>query len=325
MEYKDEFLVSVIVPVYNVIGQVDTCIISLVKQTYGRIEIILVDDGSTDGSGEILEDWKAKDSRIKVIHTLNAGVTAARKRGWMEAKGEYCLFVDGDDSLVLDAVAYFVGIFRQGKYDFVSGAYDIVYAGGKAESKPVSLQGEFGTADYIMHMIRLEGGLPSICIGMFKTSLFDDEIFNIRRNIIRGEDVLTLCGVLNKTDRIYCSDKVFYHYYQREDSVTHRVDLSPEYMLEIVQLSQRIVRDEYKIFFYPIHLKMSLAAYYAIVERDGWCMKNAIQIKEMLDVYPTRCEKNLSLVEKIKYAFLPFKPAVVFIVFLMKVWHIWRK
>lgn len=318
-------LVSVIVPVYNVIGQVVTCITSLVKQTYGKIEIILVDDGSTDGCSEILEEWRAKDPRIKVIHTVNGGVTAARRRGWEEAKGEYCLFVDGDDSLVPDAVAYFVGISLRGNYDIISGTYDIVYANGETVSKSVTLWGEFSTADYIRDMLRLTGGLPSICIGMFKTSLFDDAVFNIGRNIVRGEDALLLSGLLNRTDRIYCTDKVFYHYYQREDSVTHRVILPPEYMLEIVQLQQRIVREEYKMFFYPVHLKMSLAAYYAIVERDGWCRENALRIKEMLAVYPAGCEKDLSPAEKIKYVFLPFKLAVVFIGFLMKLWHLWRK
>ena len=90
-------LISVVVPVYNVKQYLDDCMHSIVNQTYENIEIILVDDGSTDGSGELCEEWKGKDSRIRVIHQENGGLSAARNTGIEHAKGSYIAFVDSDD------------------------------------------------------------------------------------------------------------------------------------------------------------------------------------------------------------------------------------
>ena len=89
--------VSIIVPVYNVASYIRQCIDSLVNQTYENIEIICIDDGSTDESGEILDEYAKTDSRIKLLHTSNSGVSSARNTGLSLASSEYLLFVDGDD------------------------------------------------------------------------------------------------------------------------------------------------------------------------------------------------------------------------------------
>ena len=94
---KDLFMVSIIVPVYNVEKYIDECVQSLVNQTYTNLEIILVDDGSTDQSGTKCDDWAKKDSRIKVIHKTNGGLRDALITGCSAAGGDYILFVDGDD------------------------------------------------------------------------------------------------------------------------------------------------------------------------------------------------------------------------------------
>lgn len=88
---------SVIVPVYNVRPYLDACIQSILAQSYADYEILLIDDGSTDGSGEICDVWAKKDSRIRVIHQPNGGLAAARNTGIREAKGDYLLFLDSDD------------------------------------------------------------------------------------------------------------------------------------------------------------------------------------------------------------------------------------
>ncbi|PJM79666.1 glycosyltransferase family 2 protein [Bifidobacterium scaligerum] len=90
-------LVSVVVPVYNVERYVDECVASIAKQTYRNLEIILVDDGSTDGSSAICDEWASRDDRIRVIHNTNGGVSAARNTGMNAAEGEYLAFVDSDD------------------------------------------------------------------------------------------------------------------------------------------------------------------------------------------------------------------------------------
>lgn len=90
-------LISVIIPVYNVAAFLNRCLQSVINQSYGNIEIILVDDGSTDGSGDVCDEYSKLDDRVKVIHTENRGLSAARNRGILESKGEWICFLDSDD------------------------------------------------------------------------------------------------------------------------------------------------------------------------------------------------------------------------------------
>ena len=99
-------LISVIVPVYNVEEYLPICLDSLQKQTYENLEIILVDDGSTDSSSEIVDECARIDKRVKVFHTKNGGLSAARNFGLKKATGEYVMFVDSDDFLKKDAAQY---------------------------------------------------------------------------------------------------------------------------------------------------------------------------------------------------------------------------
>lgn len=106
-------LVSLVVPVYQVESYLDTCVQSLVDQTYGNIEIILVDDGSKDQSGEMCEAWAVRDKRIRVIHQENQGLSGARNTGMADAKGEYLVFVDSDDWMALDIIEKAVQVALQ--------------------------------------------------------------------------------------------------------------------------------------------------------------------------------------------------------------------
>lgn len=97
-------IVSIIVPAFNAAGYIDECVQSLLRQTYCNLQIILVDDGSTDATSEKCDTWVTKDSRIQVIHKRNAGLPAARNSGFALARGDWVMFVDSDDLLVSDAV-----------------------------------------------------------------------------------------------------------------------------------------------------------------------------------------------------------------------------
>jgi glycosyltransferase involved in cell wall biosynthesis len=107
---NNEIKVSVIVPIYNVGRFLSKCIETIINQTYHNLEIILVDDGSPDQSGEICDEYAAKDTRIKVIHQKNSGVSSARNTGVDIATGDYVCFVDGDDYLMPDYVEYLLDI-----------------------------------------------------------------------------------------------------------------------------------------------------------------------------------------------------------------------
>ena len=97
-------LLSIISPVYNVESYLDRCIQSILTQSYYDIELILIDDGSTDGSSVLCDKWVVNDSRVKVIHKENGGVASARNKGLQIAKGEYVTFVDSDDLIVIMSV-----------------------------------------------------------------------------------------------------------------------------------------------------------------------------------------------------------------------------
>ena len=97
-------LISIIVPVYNVADYLDGCVQSIIDQDYPQLEIILVDDGSTDNSGVLCDRWAERDERIQVIHKTNGGLSDARNAGIDAAHGTYYMFVDSDDTIAPDAV-----------------------------------------------------------------------------------------------------------------------------------------------------------------------------------------------------------------------------
>ena len=104
-------LVSIIVPIYNVAPYLKECLNSIIKQTYPHLEIILVDDGSSDGSGAICDEYASKDNRIRVVHQENKGVSVARNQGLNIATGEFISFVDSDDKIDLQTIAGYMELF----------------------------------------------------------------------------------------------------------------------------------------------------------------------------------------------------------------------
>lgn len=112
-------LVSIIIPIYNVERYLDRCIASVANQTYQDIQIILVDDGSTDSSPAICDSWAHKDTRITVVHQVNGGVSAARNRGLDVATGEYILWVDSDDYIAPETIGIMMCTAAQTDVDMV--------------------------------------------------------------------------------------------------------------------------------------------------------------------------------------------------------------
>ena len=111
-------MVSVLVPVYNSESVLARCLDSIISQTYKDLEIILVDDGSTDSSPRICDEYAVRDSRIKVIHQKNGGISNARNTGLKNAKGEYIQLVDHDDVIHPQMVEILLALFDNEDYDF---------------------------------------------------------------------------------------------------------------------------------------------------------------------------------------------------------------
>jgi len=137
-------LVTIIVPVYNVESYIDECLKSLVSQTYRNIEIICVNDGSTDDGVSIVNKYKGEDERIILVNQQNSGVSVARNIGLSLARGEIVLFVDSDDYVDLDAVELIIESFSKDKPDLILFGYrDVVFAGGGEQKKLEHLPNEY--------------------------------------------------------------------------------------------------------------------------------------------------------------------------------------
>lgn len=130
-----EGMITVIVPIYNVEKYLEECILSLVSQTYQNIEILLIDDGSSDGSAKICQKWVDKDIRVKYIYQENSGVGAARNRGLKEARGKYLTFVDADDFLCDTFSEQLLNILIYKKADIVCCEPKYLYEDGRSEIK----------------------------------------------------------------------------------------------------------------------------------------------------------------------------------------------
>lgn len=291
-------LVSIIVPVYNVGNCIHRCIQSIINQTYPNLEIILVNDGSTDNSGKIIDEYSLKDSRIKTLHKKNGGVTSARKSGWKLSHGEYCMFVDSDDFLQDDCIEFFLNCFNKTDCEIVTGWYDMVYDNEIVAVECKHILGLFNIEDYVQNSVKCINGFQSIWIGMFKSKLFCENIFEIDRSFFRGEDSTTFIGVLNNANHILVTSKIFYHYYQRDNSVTHVQPIELLYVLKLHELQYEIIK--YKKYYAPILINTLLACYYKETDKDRKFGYKKKLKKVCLDNLPL----EISLTAKIKIFFM---------------------
>ena len=212
---RKEDLISVIIPVYNVENYLEKCIESVIAQSYNYLQIILIDDGSTDQSGNICEMYKQKDSRIEVIHTVNNGVSNARNIGLTLARGEYIGFVDSDDWIDKDMYMYLHKLIIEYNADISSiesyrtnNENDIII---NTNEKIV----QYDRGQYIKRFFKIGSQeiLYYVYNKLYKKDLFKEyDIFPVQYAI--GEDVVASYRILSNADRIVSSSRVMYYYRQ---------------------------------------------------------------------------------------------------------------
>ena len=230
-------LVSVIVPVYNVEQYLDECINSILNQTYGDIEIILVDDGSTDGCPDKCDTWAERDYRIKVYHKDNGGLMSAWVYGLKVAKGEYISFVDSDDWIDSDMIEVLVQRASEDQSDIIVCHYVREFADGGVEKEKILLQP--GTYDskkikeQIFPILVCSGTVPERGLSpnrvtkMFKADLLRKNISLYNFGITIGEDLLTTFVNVISANRIsIIGDFYPYHYRINNQSMTAKYSQS---------------------------------------------------------------------------------------------------
>lgn len=204
---------SIIIPVYNVESHLRECLNSVHAQTFTDWECICVDDGSTDASGDILDEYASRDSRFRVIHQENAGVSAARNKGLDETTGEWFVFLDGDDVLApgaLECIARLgvvnVDLIRFGYQSFVTGICPIFETNDSDEVKDVDISRSIDMSDFFVLLWQ----------HAFRRSVVDGLRFKAYR---RGEDRVFIDDVLlHRVNSVRVTDAVLYGYRLREGS-----------------------------------------------------------------------------------------------------------
>lgn len=235
---KKDILVSIIIPVYNIKNYLNECVESVINQSYKNIEIIIVDDGSSDGSNKICDFFKQKDNRIKVFHKKNGGLSDARNYGMNRCSGEYICFIDGDDAipqkyvenLLIPAVNNNADMAITDAIVFESSRRKIDYG-----TEPICEI--WGSEECMKEMLIANKCGHSAWGKLYKKEIWNDIKFPEGKLY---EDYLTLYRVVAKCNKIIFLSTPMYYYRKRGDSIMNsRVS---EKKLSIVEISEDVTK-----------------------------------------------------------------------------------
>ncbi len=234
-------LISIIIPIYNAQKYLKECIDSALNQTYKEIEIILIDDGSTDYSGKICDSYAEKDKRVKVIHNENQGVSVSRNIGIKEAKGLYITFMDADDFVSEQYVEILYRLIKNDDSEVSIIGNDEQYE-GKIIKRNRKIR-KILNSEEIIKMILEEKYLSAVCWGkMYRKELFKDPSLRFDQDIKIGEDLKLIIPILEKCKKISIDmTQNLYHYRLNEDSITQQTG-KKELWIQEIKLSKEIMK-----------------------------------------------------------------------------------
>ena len=209
--------ISVIVPVYRVEAFLDRCVQSIANQSYRNLEIILVDDGSPDNCPAMCDAWAEKDSRVKVIHKKNGGLSDARNAGMAIATGEFMGFVDSDDWIAPDMYQHLYDLLEADGSDIAACGVEMVWEDG-TPSRMLTKSGYcvLDQEDAMRAIIEESWLKQPVWYKLYKTALICDIPFPVGKY---HEDVFWSYQTVGKTQKVSVSDKVGYYYAQRSGSI----------------------------------------------------------------------------------------------------------
>lgn len=295
--------ISVIIPVYNVRNYLSRCLDSLIAQTYGNLEIICVDDGSDDGSGEVLDQYTRRDNRIRVIHSSNQGVSSARNLALDHMTGEFVGFVDADDYIEPDMYETLYRKIKDTGADIVScGFFEDI------DGKPVQVRNVEEVPEKVIHTReflkyiyirdRYRGVSGYLWTRLFKADIFredgDKAAIRFDTDLNISEDVELLARCCMKTVTMSYINKPLYHYVKRSGSAMNTYEKRLETLsscrayekvirlFESEGIDQEII--DYVKRFYVYHSSLLVLPAYRLKLKDkGLQLKN--NIKSNLNIY----------------------------------------
>ena len=209
-------MISVIVPVYNVEKYLERCVKSIAAQTYKDLEILLIDDGSTDESGKMCDDFQQTDSRIKAFHKQNGGLSDARNYGIEHSAGEFISFVDSDDYIDEKMLEPLHRLITENDADLaVCSAMDVFEGKEITQVKEIK---EFNLNKVESYKYMLRGdGIPSACNKLYKRQTVGDVRFPVGKLY---EDGFFTPQILKRVEKTAVTSKPMYYYFRRADSIT---------------------------------------------------------------------------------------------------------
>lgn len=285
-------LVSIIIPVYNTAPYLERCIDSVVNQTYKNLEIICVDDGSTDGSELIVDEYAKSDSRIKVVHKQNGGESSARNVGIRMMTGQYVGFIDCDDWIEPEMYEKLVNAIIEKDVDMVASSWykDCDEATTKIENQLSVSKEVFGREELLNYIYKRDyyRGFTYMWNKLYRRSLFYDEegqLILFDEDLALGGDVLYLGRLALNTKKAYYLDAAFYHYYQRAASGCHTKDLKKRMdWLEAYRRLIRYVEEHETGTNILIWIKRFLAYHSSNVAELAYEQKNSAILKECQEI-----------------------------------------
>lgn len=244
MAKSNQSLISVIIPFYNVEAYASKCIESVINQTYTNLEIILVDDGSPDNCGKIIDEYAKKDKRIKVIHKKNGGLSDARNKGIQVATGKFIGFVDSDDYIKEDMYEYLYNLIINNDADIsiidIIEFYEDKEITEKEVKEKVKVFNNYESLRELLSISKLESHAVT---KLYKKELFDGIRYPINKKM---EDVGTTYKLLDKSNKIVVSNVPKYYYLQRSNGIM--LSKSTNMWIDYYELSlerYKYIKDKY--------------------------------------------------------------------------------
>ena len=254
--------ISVIVPVYNVEQYLERCVDSIINQTYTNLEIILVNDGSTDNSGKLCDELAKKDERIRVIHKENGGLSDARNRGIEEAESDLVGFIDSDDYIDNDMYEILLKNLNNTDADLSMCALYDVY-NNTPEAQVTNKETWKLSSEQAIKMV-MEAKILSVTAvnKLYRKSLFSDLKFEVGKI---AEDAFIMVKLLDKCEKIVATNKKKYYYVHRENSITTQ-KFSTKFLnvIEAYEQNRNIILEKYPKLKDVAQTRMSWAYFYVL-------------------------------------------------------------
>lgn len=268
-------LISVIIPAYNVAPWLPRCLDSVLIQTHKNLQIIVIDDGSTDDTPKILDEYEKKDLRIQVVHQKNAGLVAVREKGIELSVGDYIGFVDGDDTIEPDmyerllnnALKYGADISHCGvSFEWPDGHMDEHYGTGKI----IEQDNFMGVRDLLLG----EQIEPTLCTKIYAKKLVNDSCLDI--SILNNEDLLRNYTLFSRSKKSIYEDFCGYRYYQRLGSMSKDSSKAVN-IFRHVEKARKLIVDNCSEEIYPYAIRLWLSTYVNQINQNIGCKDKEIK------------------------------------------------